>query len=331
MLGFMGCTLFSNAQPTLTKASVVGVPGDVTVYNYSNDSIIPGPAGPNRYWSIAIPHSAYLMQDSIVAPASTASYSVFSATSNVVEHAFGYDDFYYHADSTVYQYVGEKSIYTYTCSDPKDYLRFPFNYGDSYTDTWDAYVPNSTPHNIRTGIVTVTYDGFGTLATPAATVQNVARIHVNNAYTENNNGGIEHYQSDQYTWYQEGSHNSLVTMYVNHNLTTHYTYYWATYRANMKTLGVQDLSAPGIAVQLYPNPATDHVQIKVPANTSILKAELYLLTGALAETIVMQGQKPSNGVYELDTRHLAPGLYSIRLISGGRDSFETKKLLINQD
>lgn len=329
----MGVVLFSKAQPTLTNAGVVGVPGDVIVYNYyGNDSINSGLAGADQHWSISFPNHISLLYDSIVAPSATANYSVFSATSNVVEHVPGYGNYYYHADSTVYQCVGEKTGSEIIFSDPKDYLRFPLNYGDSYTDTWNSHLSYYTPYDNITGTTTVTYDGFGTLATPDGTVHNVARIHVHDLYDENNNNSMERHQADQYFWYQEGSHSYLATVYINHELIkTHYTWYWATYRTDMKALAVQGPPAPEIAVELYPNPATDHVQIKVPASASILKAELYSPTGALAETIVMQDHHLSGGVYEFDTRHLAPGLYSVRLISSGHDLFEMKKLLVSQN
>lgn len=67
----------------------------------------------------------------------------------------------------------------------------------------------------------------------------------------------------------------------------------------------------GSAVKVYPNPATDQVNLQLAvAAGQVAKAELYDLTGKL---LVSETLAPEQGVYQLNTSGLQPGTYIIRI------------------
>ncbi|MDD4374769.1 MAG: T9SS type A sorting domain-containing protein [Bacteroidales bacterium] len=68
-------------------------------------------------------------------------------------------------------------------------------------------------------------------------------------------------------------------------------------------------------IRLYPNPASNHIWLQLPENTSLAQAqiELYSPAGKL-----LHNAKPSSHFHKIDVAHLPKGLYLVRLWDGER-------------
>ncbi len=100
-----------------------------------------------------------------------------------------------------------KTVY----SDPEVIMQFPFSFGNSFTDTWENTSTITSDigefMNTTRGEVEVTFDGTGTLITPAGSFDNVARIKTtsNDADTMEIQGilSITNTEREDYIWVKE--------------------------------------------------------------------------------------------------------------------------------
>jgi len=79
--------------------------------------------------------------------------------------------------------------------------------------------------------------------------------------------------------------------------------------------------------QLYPNPASDFVQIDVKSNGNIqdLKLVIFNIIGQEVKTVTLDVNEKSQ---RINLKDLNPGMYPYQLVLDGR-SLVTKKLIIN--
>ena len=61
-------------------------------------------------------------------------------------------------------------------TDPKDMIRYPFNYANSFVDTYSGDQTIANVAHTFSGTRTVTYDGWGTVMVPWGTVSGVLRL-----------------------------------------------------------------------------------------------------------------------------------------------------------
>ncbi|HVA98265.1 MAG TPA: hypothetical protein VNG53_05165, partial [Bacteroidia bacterium] len=215
---FLSATLLSAlasaAQPTLTEANTSPIIGDIFSNNATN-YIAPGSSGANQTWDLSSMTTTSTTTTNAVTPSSTtygssfpSSTIAFSSTGAVL---------YWKVSSTAEQTYGiaqGSTVISY--SNPEDYLRFPFTYSNTYTDTWAATFTSGGYPYLRSGSTTVTADGYGTLKLPSGTYSNVLRVHFLENYQDSTNIGgspyIITYQDDEYLWYLPPNHQPIASI-----------------------------------------------------------------------------------------------------------------------
>lgn len=206
------------------------------------------------------------------------SYNFFSVLTNKME-CLGYNI------ST----PGSGNDYT---PNPRTILKFPFNYLDTETDTWQK-VGGSVSN------VTLTYDGYGTLITPTATYTNVVRIK-----EDYGNSAVD------YQWY---TLNPLMGVMINDHNTNR------LYFMGVTATSVFEQNHQVTTVNIYPNPASN--KITVNSSTKINAIEIYNLLG---ENIYQSNVVSTKA--EIDLTNQAKGIYFLKIYDGR--TILTKKIVI---
>ena len=83
---------------------------------------------------------------------------------------------------------------------------------------------------------------------------------------------------------------------------------------NGNTDETENLKGTGGTITLYPNPASDRVNIRFETPQGESQVEIYDLTGRLISNFI---NKDNQGVYELDLAPMATGVYVVVLQQGG--------------
>ncbi len=314
------------AQPVITYNG--NAPQIDDIYASSGDigSFDPGPSGAGQNWDFSgiIPSFSNLV--TAVDPASTPFAGEFSE-SNVAFHYTGNDEFYSFVEVTSSEMLNDgagfepgganESFIHYT--DAVKLLKYPFSFSDSYTDTYFAsysFVEGMLTH--EWGNITVTADAWGSVTTPAGTFGNTLRVKREMVYTDSVwMSGVFLYANTftqtHYDWFTATSHTPVMSISITQDGTT------ATYRTD--AVGIDEDGILNSQISLYPNPATDRINIELPdgvkGNTNI-----YLFD--LAGKQVAHYEKTGNGKFVADITALKPGEYIVRIKSSNRNQLTAK-------
>lgn len=195
------------AQPTLNMADVAYHVGETLTYNRTY-YVNPGDSGANKTWDLSSMVTGQVSSYNTVAASSTASGSAFPNANIALGSAGGYA--YYNQSSSSVQFLGiSNTSFNIAYYNPEDFLRFPCNYNDSYTDTWGSNFVSGGTAFYRTGFTDVKVDGYGTLLLPGSiTHNNVLRVRFHQVYQDSSlfQGipNIIEYESETYMWYVAG-------------------------------------------------------------------------------------------------------------------------------
>jgi hypothetical protein len=176
-----------------------------------------------------------------------------------------------------------------TYTDTKIALKFPFNYLDTYSD---PYVNTNGSYTC-----TPTYDGYGTIITPAGTFTNVARV----AYVD---GGNTYYE-----WFSTGNPGYPVAL-----SQTSSTIFFSS-----PTMAVKENVSS--TVHVYPNPASETFTVEAP-DQETRTLNLFDVCGKLVLT------QPFNGTAHVDTGNLTTGVYYVNV--KGQAGVFNQKLVITR-
>lgn len=195
-------------------------------------------------------------------------------------------------------------------TNPEDYIRYPFNFNDTYTDTWSATYTINGMTFVKSGSTTVTYDSHGTLITPTGTLANVARIHFVQNYTDAAPAFTMTSTNDEFMWYANGMHYPLAAVFSMTNSVSGVTQmgFYSTFSQNPPT-GIQGLNDVS-GVSVYPNPASGSVQFSVPAGIAGIK--LFDMQGRL----VCEAQSGGASHFVLPVDQLPSGVYMASITTG---------------
>lgn len=272
----------SFAQPVIQDGSNIPTPGYSAPVSYASLSASGvGNAGANQTWDFSTLTFNPVSTMNIVTPSSAPMGSSFPAANHAYSNAGLYSFFNVSAVKMEVQAwsiaaAGGSNDYS---PDPRTILKFPFNFNDSDTDTWQEV--SGSPNT-----VTVTYDGYGTLITPAGTWNNVVRIR------ENYGAG-----QDDYQWFML---NPLMQVAIyDHNNSM-------LYHIAGTPNGIEENDFQ-LSMLAYPNPATDFIQVSnAPAGSTLNVVDV---TGKIISSVMaIEGQPTtistinfSNGVYFIET------------------------------
>ncbi len=317
------------SQPVLTNSLKYAIGDTFRSDSYIDvTSIDPGSSGANQTWDFStISGGTYVAGEGVICvdPSTTpfADSSVVSnaniCTRNVDTPNSGF--FHYLDCNNTSQNIvamgllesGSGTFMTYT--DVGKISEFPFTYGDSYNDTWDALFFSfdfGYYYNRDSSIVTVEADAYGTITTPAGQFQNVLRIKITTIdyswINYDGEGWIPNgsFTDTQYSWFAPNIKVAVMSMseaewmpgsYMVHYLVEH----------NFPT-GIEDMVDSHL--EIFPNPATERVTIRADKGFSTIS--VYSLLGKQKEvSIKQQGQSRQQ---TLDFTNYPSGVYLIKVV-----------------
>ena len=316
--------LTSNAQNPLTSAKIP-VLGDVETYKDADSTgITPGPAGINQNWnfsSIVFSPTAAVSSETYVASSSAPNASLFPTANLASTDGLGNYNMFNNTASSV-SFVGNAVATPSDCnvySNPFLFLNYPFAYGATINDT---YASSGSGLNAN-GNTTMTADGTGTLVLPGPVMYtNVMRVKMtmNVTYSGVFTGT---YSGVYYAWYASAQKFPLLTVQTGTFSSSFGTSIDKTVRTNnVLALGVENYSGVKEMFDVYPNPASDEINIKLLYPKEDNQITIYNTLGEVCKNLQIKGQETT----KLNIQDLKSGIYFIKLNSE-KDS-RTEKLII---
>jgi hypothetical protein len=331
LLSLLVITISANAQFVIDNSDSPAIGERYAFQKADTTGVQPGNAGNGITWDFS---SLVALNDSnvqvFVTPASTPYASDFPDANQAQTGDGNYN--YFKAAGDGYYYYGavtsdgQGGVVKYKYTDAAKYYKYPYNYGETFTDNLAAgYVSGGITFS-RTGTFTGTYDGYGTLKLPGGTFQKVARVKLLEA--NNDVASVGGFTINikttitTYIWRQENRKEPLLLVsFVKTESAQVNTLDKVVQfsRAQSSGVGMEELFA-NEDVLLYPNPAAG-------------KAELTAAKG-LASVIItdLNGREKvntaANGLHiTLDLSLLEKGVYMVQATMEDR-SIVIRKLAV---
>lgn len=279
----------------------------------------PGQGGPNQTFDFSSATSSVSANLQAVLPATTPDGASFTNADICLENTTANNYDYYVANGTQFSRAGvaipaANQIIPY--SDPEDVLRYPFTLNDSFVDALaSTYVSNGVTF-VRAGNVTVTADAYGTLILPYGTFNNVLRVRVQEDYTDSFMGNPTlNYTSDIYNFHLPGTHIPLMNR--------------GSFNSGFGTTEFGSFAAAGTVANveaflanasffMYPNPATDYVQIHYSlAQKAQVSVQILNLQGQEVISRDFGSLPQGSHEFQLDLQGFAAGIYLLDLRVNG--------------
>lgn len=313
----------SVAQPSLSLSNVGPVTGDKFIYNVTT-YVNPGNAGAAQTWDLSAVTSSGKDTTTMMPVSSTpyaANYSNATISGKTNQGTVGVNYGYFKLSSTAYQSYGavNSTGVIMANSNPEDILRFPFTYNNTYTDNWAVSFVSGGYTFYRTGLTTVTADGYGTLKLPGKNYANVLRVHFVETYKDSANFGapyIINYKNDEYMWYLPGNHSAIAATFT---LTTDLGNSSSARYLNTIVSSVDEIETGISSFSIFPNPSSSYININFDIQEN-KKATVRLLNSVGAEVYFaepFQGTMGSNH-YEFGVSNLSEGIYFAQVYLEGK-------------
>lgn len=203
-------------------------------------------------------------------------------------------------------------------------LELPMSFNDSFSDSYTCTGSNVGQPFSRTGNVTVTADGYGDLIMPYGTVQNVLRIHVDETWTDIVAGQTLTGTTTVYGYFKPGFPTAIASVSTQNYAGTNSM---AGTMLDPTLVSVNELSSSQLGLELFPNPATENVDLMFSSPGGAVQAEVYSIDGkvVIAEQFTAQAAGIVRNTLNVGT--LAPGTYSVK-IQASNGSFGVQRLVV---
>ncbi len=260
---FIGLSMLSLsivAQPTLTSTNtnpVIGETNGTIDYNW----ISAGSAGANQTWNFgAITTSTTGFNMTYTVSALSATVAPLYPNGNLALKST-YGGNVYKTSATILQlygtYDGGSANSSVIMQNPQDVVRYPFTYGNSFTDTYSGTQGPTGAQQVSKGTVTVTADGYGTLTLPQGTFSNVLRVYTHVVGKDSSSAANQFpLVKDVYDWFLPNNHYPILE-----NSTTNYSgsVFNQLTRLQNIAVGIHEIASIVKSFNLYPNPNTGKV------------------------------------------------------------------------
>lgn len=303
------------AQPTLVYPGNAPTPGTSVLTNYA-PVVSAGPDGADQTWdfsTLVADSSAYVFVED---PAATPGAPDFPNATAAIVGPDGTQ--YFQSSSTLVELVGPSLIgQTAPLSNPASYLPLPCTYQTSWEDDFAGAIDIMGFALDVTGNVIAIADGFGTLILPEGTVTDVLRINRITTTVINTPFGGGEIEENAYAFYQVGLGVPILEI---SNTTGELPFLGPIDISSLEwvdvtNVGLNELASDPIGVSVFPNPATEHVQIDFSlAGGRNVSIELFDLTGR--QVSFMNVSTAASGMHSsiMDVSELPSGMYLVRIM-----------------
>lgn len=306
------------AQPVITYLNIPDSTTTVSLSTCQNSHLIISPPGPNQIWdytALDSCNSQPLYNISFFGTTPSSYQTTYFDTANIVTDQY----VYYQVNQNYFREFGREPFsYIISTNDPRDILRLPMNYLDSFSDYHSFSVTAYNAGGNTLGNSTVVADAWGTLITNGITLNDVLRICT---HTITN-----------------GSYVGPSGPYYNHSNSFVYSFYSASIRypvleistdsiGNITYTTYQDFLNPVIESrtnsfpEITPNPSNGNFLISNPGNDD-LEITLYNSTGELIYTNRFISEE-----FKIDMSKNPHGIYFYK-INNSASIVKTGKLVI---
>jgi len=211
-------------------------------------------------------------------------------------------------------------------NDPEVFLTFPFSYSNTFNSEFSGTTLNGGTASPRTGAISVTADGTGTLIMPYGQFNNVLRIKVLETTTDTINSIPVTVETLTYSWYQEGIHASIASVIqttIDTNVTSASYFLDASILTANRPLALWD--SP---VFVYPNPTTDYIRVDFDLDQpSRIQWKITSIDGKIVIPATSTFRQAGHHTLPIDVTSIPSGKYFIQLITN--EKIATKKLIIH--
>ncbi|MES2681250.1 MAG: T9SS type A sorting domain-containing protein [Bacteroidota bacterium] len=292
-------TAFS--QPVISNGNNIPAAGLSAPFSSNIASSGTGNAGANQTWN----YSALAFSTSGTVTTIDPASSTFSSAFSSANYAYVLANTYSYFKSTgaktevqAYSITSPGSGNDYT-PNPRTLLKFPFNFGDTETDTWQKV-------NGSVNTVTLTYDGYGTLIMPARTYSNVVRVK-----EDYGNGAID------YQWYILNPLMSVLAYNNGGNMFYH------TAATQLVNTGISPNSIL-LPASVFPNPATNKFTLELPTAYVFtdLKFNMINFSGEQVKEILILSH-----LSEINLTGIAAGIY-LYTLQNNEGILKTGKIIV---
>ncbi len=326
-----------NAQLSLTKAFNEPVLGNVnTKKGYDSVAVLPKSTGTNQNWNFStLTTNTIVNVSTYTTVASTPSAASFPTSTIAEDQGGSYN--YWKSTATQFELVGfanTTSMASFTNSAIA--AIWPISYGYSNTDPYAGTVTSGTMSGPANGTIVTSGSGTGTITLPGSiTLTNILQLKVNNNLvitlpTSFGTVTITTVATDYY--YYSGTQKFAVLHVAYQKQTTTSVLgptvsVTADVRINNAVLtGITDLNFDAIHYNVYPNPATDAVNIHLTNDkTEPVSVIVMNNLGQVVKSINLGSAIEVK--YLMNTSDLVSGIYHIRTTMGNKTS--VKKLIID--
>lgn len=311
-----------SAQPVLQSGDISYVPGEAFV-EHTCPWIDPGPGGADQVWNFGALDCPNTWTNTWIAPFATMNEDW--PTTTVVWNSQSRFEMY-EASTDAFRALGFSEGITLTSArydDPSDEIRYPFTYGDSYTDTWNGwnYFPDGTggqDSSAVSGTLAVEADGHGTLILPFGTIEDVLRIHKVRQFP----GGTGTTTVEEYRYYAVGTHHPWFHTYRSSNSGSPTVVERARYLAQTGA-GVDEATRKGPLVHL----AQGRLMVKMPDTRLPVHIELLGADGRSWQQ--WSGATVQRSELSLALAHTTAGACLVRITDADGRSSTSRHILIH--
>ncbi len=230
--------------------------------------------------------------------------------------------FYRGGDSNKYFSVSPEGVYLQgqqhllsqlIYQDPELVVKFPMNFGDSWSDEWAA---TQTGNGTRVGKRQALVSGYGTLIMPWGEVNDVLRVDMVDSLVIRIDPTAEpyllldtvsQYFKNGYQWWLLEERNSTLVFMGSPTQTLTVKYMDA-----LSTSLVGDARSEQEGLLLFPNPVDDHLYVRVTRSYANATVEVLDATGRSVLQERIGGTPEEKAVLQFNVQGLAPGHYTVR-------------------
>lgn len=301
------------AQPILNYSDVGPEAGDnFTVYTFDATSTPTGSVGAGMTWDYST-LTGTSSSWSYVSKSATPYASDFTLATLAVDQGSGAYN-YFTSNTSVLAMAGtHNGSYAMEYTDIEEMMRYPMTYGTSFVDNLVGY-GNPGVAIDRSGTVTVTADGYGTLILPGGTVTNVLRVKVVEDYSDAMMTSTFDYDATIYQWWVAGLHNPILSI-------TNGVYAGTAinpgYFMDPSSVGIESPLLPEQSVNVFPNPAKDQLNVSYTVEeASEISLSITNMLGQQVRYMEMGTVSQGANTTTLDISDLESGIYMVTIQTG---------------
>lgn len=307
-----------NAQITLTSGDHTPSIGDDFQYNSVNSpNVDVTPTGANQTWDFSSLSGNNLTIDYIDLSSSQAPNDYSSA--DIVE-SDGSAENYFVSNSSEYTNLGTFSpgVTQVIYNDPREVLKFPMDYNDSYSETFSGTAENIAAGQTfdRAGDIEIDVDGYGQLYLPYDTIQNVLKVRSVLNYSDEQGGmNVASYTDTIIRWFNAPTNVMIASYSVNYS-NGNQMLQQATYmsESDISTF-LEEEEAPEEALfSIRPNPASEQLFVEAPGDRWEEGAQVRIFD--MSGKQVMEHSLRGSSIERLDISELEEGIYLVRTAAG---------------